>query len=154
MLHLHMPAKKYFTEFDRDRHRRYSAAKGAAKQRDVPFLLSFDQWWSIWIQSGHWDERGQHRGTYCMSRYGDLGFYEIGNVFIQETTKNVSQAQKNKIQPQSMKDRLKEVNLHKIMPIDIRKKISQTSKDRCLPYSCLKCHQIFRNQRHFKACKK
>lgn len=49
----------------------------------VEMRLTFDEWCKVWQDSGHWDERGCRRGQYCMSRYNDLGHYEVGNVFIQ-----------------------------------------------------------------------
>lgn len=63
----------------------------ATKVRGISFLLTFQQWWDIWQQSGHWEQRGPHVGEYCMSRYGDKGAYEIGNVFIQLSSMNVSE---------------------------------------------------------------
>ncbi|MDE2097494.1 MAG: hypothetical protein KGL39_09635 [Patescibacteria group bacterium] len=60
----------------------YNKQKWRAQQRRVPFLLSFEQWWRIWQESGHYEERGAHRGGYNMHRYNDTGAYEDGNVFI------------------------------------------------------------------------
>ena len=65
------------------RRKYYMHAYNAAL-RGVSFLLSFDEWWEIWQQSGHWHERGPYRGQYVMARYADQGAYEIGNVQITE----------------------------------------------------------------------
>jgi hypothetical protein len=62
--------------------RRFSQQRWCAKQRNIPFRLTFEEWWSIWELSGHWHERGYRRGQYCMARYGDQGAYEVGNVRI------------------------------------------------------------------------
>lgn len=62
---------------------KYSCQKSKAKHRGIDFLLTFDQWWSIWEQSGKWDFRGARKGQYVMSRKNDTGAYEVGNVFIQ-----------------------------------------------------------------------
>lgn len=70
--------------------RKYNVHKQGAKRRNVGFLLTFDEWWNIWQQSGHWEERGNKKGCYCMSRYGDIGPYAIGNVFIQTCSQNVA----------------------------------------------------------------
>ena len=67
--------------------------KNAINDRGIPFLLTFEEWWDIWQKSGHWEERGPHIGQYCMSRYGDLGPYVVGNVFIQLTTQNTLDCQ-------------------------------------------------------------
>lgn len=46
---------------------------------------------AIWTESGHLAERGNRAYQYCMSRIGDQGAYEVGNVFIQTNAKNLSQ---------------------------------------------------------------
>ena len=66
--HGHAPFR-FFTE-----HRTNS------KKRGIPFKFTFPQWWGMWEESGHWpDRRG---GGYVMSRLGDVGAYEPGNVRI------------------------------------------------------------------------
>ena len=70
----------------------YQSRKKSAKQRGIPFLISFEDWLDIWISSGHWEERGRGKDKYCMSRIGDLGAYEAGNVFIQSNSQNVRDA--------------------------------------------------------------
>lgn len=72
--------------------RKYRAHKDNAKKRNIPFLLSFDEWMDIWQRSGHYNERGNRKGQYCMSRYNDIGAYQIGNVFIQLHSDNINQA--------------------------------------------------------------
>src|ERR1700722_4160767 len=59
-----------------------------AKRRKIPFLLTFDQWLKIWIDSGHLAERGRGSGRYCMGRFGDKGPYAIGNVEIITNNRN------------------------------------------------------------------
>jgi hypothetical protein len=54
--------------------------KWNAARRGIQFLLTFEEWWSIWQASGCWHERGRGKGKYCMARYRDRGSYEIGNV--------------------------------------------------------------------------
>ena len=78
---------------DRPRHK-FNQHRFDAKKRGVPFLLTFEEWFEIWNASGHFHERGPRRGQYCMSRFGDKGPYAVGNVFIQLTTQNSSDAQK------------------------------------------------------------
>jgi hypothetical protein len=63
-----------------------------AKHRGIPFLFTFDEWLSIWKDSGHFHERGNKRGQYVMARYNDKGAYEIGNVKIITAGENVSEA--------------------------------------------------------------
>lgn len=132
-----MPAKKYFTEEDRDRHIRYDAHKGVAKQRGILFRLSFEDWFGIWSKSGHWDERGSHKGQYCMSRFGDLGAYEIGNVFIQRIEQNIKDAHIGKINSISTKDKIREKRKLQIISDEEKDKISDTIKS--MRISCLFC---------------
>ena len=69
--------------------RKYHQHKCVAKQRNVLFEISYEDWKSIWIQSGHWEDRGSAKGKYCMSRKNDCGPYAVGNVFIQLFEKNI-----------------------------------------------------------------
>jgi hypothetical protein len=69
----------------RDARRKYSAHKSSAKQRGIPFLLTFEQWWQIWQKSGHWEERGH---PYMMMRSKDEGPYAVGNVRIATGAQN------------------------------------------------------------------
>ena len=60
----------------------YSAQKRKAKQRKIEWQFDFDSWWKVWQDSGKWEERGDERGRYCMSRRGDTGPYSVDNVYI------------------------------------------------------------------------
>jgi hypothetical protein len=66
----------------------YYGQKTHAKNRGIPFRLSFPQWLKIWQRSGHLHERGCRQGEYVMARFGDQGGYEIGNVKIILHTEN------------------------------------------------------------------
>ena len=68
-----------------------------ANGKQILWKLSFDEWLSIWIESKKYSQRGSKKGQYCMSRFNDLGDYELGNVFIQEHSNNISQARKGKL---------------------------------------------------------
>ena len=73
-----------------------------SKKADKPFqfLLTFDEWMKIWLESGKLSERGRTRGCYVMSRNNDSGNYEVGNVFIQKFEDNVTQAQLGVTKPE------------------------------------------------------
>ena len=71
--------------------KKYWAHYSNAKTRNIAFELTYDQWITIWLNSGHWHRRGNKRNQYCMSRYGDTGPYSVTNVFIQLTTENTKQ---------------------------------------------------------------
>ena len=82
--------------------RRFDHHKSSAGQRGVPFLLTFDQWLQIWQESGHLHERGCRSGQYVMSRHGDIGSYEVGNVSIVPCEANNREANLGKPKPISL----------------------------------------------------
>lgn len=63
-----------------------------AKRKGIPFELTFDEWYKIWIDSGHYHNKGTKRGQYVMSRYGDKGGYTVDNVHIQTVGENTREA--------------------------------------------------------------
>lgn len=63
--------------------------RSSAAKRGIGWELSLWQWWSIWQQSGKWDQRGTGQG-YVMCRNGDIGPYSVDNVFIATGRKNSS----------------------------------------------------------------
>lgn len=58
----------------------------------IKFILTFEEWLRLWIDSGHLHERGLGPGKYVMSRIGDIGNYEIGNVVIKSGADNTREA--------------------------------------------------------------
>lgn len=68
--------------------RAYSQQKKNSEQRGIAWELSLWQWWSIWQQSGHWEERGRGRG-FQMCRVNDQGGYSFDNVYIAPGTVNI-----------------------------------------------------------------
>lgn len=68
---------------------KWSHHRSNSKKRGIEFKLSFAEWWNIWEQSGKWDQRGRGHG-YVMARYGDIGGYELGNVYICTSVQNAS----------------------------------------------------------------
>jgi hypothetical protein len=63
-------------------HQTYHNQWHTAKRRGIPFRLTFDEWFAIWLDSGHLEERGSGRDQYVMARLGNQGAYEVGNVKI------------------------------------------------------------------------
>ena len=61
---------------------KYTQQKAHAKARGVEFRMTYDEWWGLWEASGKYHLRGKSLGRYCMSRKGDTGAYEVGNVEI------------------------------------------------------------------------
>lgn len=66
----------------------FSAQKRQAKQRKIPWELSFEEWWKLWQESGKWELRGLGYGKYCMSRFHDQGSYALTNVEIKPSVDN------------------------------------------------------------------
>lgn len=64
--------------------------KRNARQRGIGWNLKFWEWWSIWQASGRWGERGRTADQYVMCRFGDSGPYEVGNVYIDTASNNIS----------------------------------------------------------------
>lgn len=67
--------------------------KEAVNERNLEWLLTFEEWWKIWQDSGHWEERGSL--GYHMCRFGDEGPYSITNVYIAFHTQNKKDQQEN-----------------------------------------------------------
>ena len=78
-----MQVSTAWNKFTSHRHRcSDNVARVDAVGERIRFKLSFEEWCEIWESSGKWKLRGTGTGKYCMSRYNDLGHYEIGNVSI------------------------------------------------------------------------
>ncbi len=60
----------------------YKRQRQHAKQRCIAWLFNYSTWWKIWIESREWENRGNKKGQYCMSRPGDKGPYSPWNVKI------------------------------------------------------------------------
>jgi hypothetical protein len=60
----------------------YKDHKARAKRRSIAFLLTFEEWKTLWLESGKFDQRGKGQDNYCMARTGDVGPYALGNVRI------------------------------------------------------------------------
>lgn len=68
--------------------RAYASQKRNAAVRGIPWELTLWQWWTIWSQSGHWDNRGRGR-AFQMCRVGDQGPYSVDNVYIASGAVNI-----------------------------------------------------------------
>lgn len=95
---------------------RYALQRENAARRGIPFLLTFEQWLSVWIDSGKLEERGRGANKYCMSRRGDVGNYEIGNVFIQLGKDNVAEGNLGKVVSESTRAKISACNSGKPHP--------------------------------------
>ena len=73
---------------------RYVQQMKSAEKRGIDWLFTFDTWFVMWQQSGHYNEMGNRKGQYCMARSGDTGPYSITNVRITTTEDNHREAVK------------------------------------------------------------
>ena len=107
-------------------NQKYRGQKSHSRTRGIEFNLTFEEWLDIWLSSGYWHLRGKGKGTYVMSRIGDTGPYEVGNVFIQSNSDNVIQAQKGS-------KRTLESNLKRSLAQTGRKQTPEWIAKRCRP---------------------
>lgn len=66
----------------------FHSQKCRASKRGIGWELNFWQWWTIWQESGRWDERGRGAEAFAMCRFGDTGPYAVGNVYIATNNQN------------------------------------------------------------------
>jgi hypothetical protein len=69
----------------------FQAQRASAKQRGVPFAMTYEEWLGVWQQSGKLRERGTGTGHYVMGRRGDVGGYASSNVAIIGFEENLRQ---------------------------------------------------------------
>ena len=99
--------------------RRYIMQLHNAKARGIGWELTFEQWWSIWQDSGRWQERGCHADNYCMCRIGDVGPYAVGNVFIATFRENLEAVDRSK-------------NSSRTLPVGVRTQRGKFYATRCV----------------------
>lgn len=108
--------------------RKYKTHMYRAKRTGIEFLLSFEEWMKIWEDSGHFHERGCHKGQYVMARYGDKGPYVVGNVKIIRHEENGSERVFSFNEEQ--KDYLSKIAVGRVHSEETKEKIAQSSKGR------------------------
>lgn len=76
------------------RHK-FNVQRNDARRRGIVWDLTFEQWLIIWLESGHWLQRGAKAGCYVMARNGDAGPYAVNNVRITTCEQNHSESPHN-----------------------------------------------------------
>lgn len=74
---------------------RFNNHRQTAKCRGIEFKFSFDEWYSWWLANGvdkNYPTQAKGGKQPCMCRYGDMGPYEIANVFCGTNSQNVREA--------------------------------------------------------------
>ena len=83
---MHMDKEKYLKE-------KYRTKIASTRHRvdklgnPIEFRLSFDEWSKLWDDAGLLPNR-----NYILSRVNDIGHYEAGNVYVNHTLLNVTEA--------------------------------------------------------------
>ena len=94
----------------------YRMQKSNARTRKINFLLTFEQWLELWNASGKLEQRGRGAAKYCMCSNGDVGPYEVGNVFIGTGRENVKAGNLGKEMTQEVRDKISKSNTGKPHP--------------------------------------
>ena len=95
---------------------KYKMQQRNATDRGIPFLLTYEEWLKVWNDSGKLEQRGRGADKFCMCRVGDLGSYEVGNVFIGTGRENVRAGNLGKPVPQEVRDKISKSNTGKPHP--------------------------------------
>jgi hypothetical protein len=56
----------------------------------IEFKISFNEWCQIWAESGKTPQQ-----PWVLSRHGDIGHYEMNNVYVQHNKQNVMEQHHN-----------------------------------------------------------
>lgn len=122
--------------------------KARAKRKGIPFLLTFEEWCKIWLDSGQYYNKGTKRGQYVMSRFNDIGPYSINNVKIQTVGENTKEAfttnNSDFIKPkfgidnhfygkkhtETSKEKIKLARAKQVWTPEAKRKVSETMKKR------------------------
>jgi len=64
----------------RDPYIAFGQQINGARARGIEWRLTFAEWWDIWKDYYHL--RGTGKNGLCMARFGDVGAYEAGNVYL------------------------------------------------------------------------
>lgn len=83
-----MGTKRYKTNPGGPAQAYYQQCRSAGL-RGIKFELTFPQWFKIWKDSGHLEDRG--KAKYVMTRFGDKGPYALGNVAIKTSSENIKE---------------------------------------------------------------
>jgi len=72
---------------------RYSSQRSRAKDRNIPFNLTFQEWYQWWLSNGV--DKDISNGPYssttlCMCRFNDVGPYELTNIYCDTVSNNAT----------------------------------------------------------------
>ena len=90
-------------ELERKKHinRWFLVARAQAKTRGEEWLLTFEEYFSMWVKDDRWLLRGRNKDSLCMSRIDMLGPWDTHNVEIctrSEMLRREARMKKEKLQ--------------------------------------------------------
>ena len=62
-------------------HKRYKSTRDQAKQRGIPYELTFAEWYNWWLSHGIDKNLPPTNHQYCMCRHNDTGPYNLDNIY-------------------------------------------------------------------------
>jgi len=83
----------------------YHYQRNCARQRNVPWELTFEmwcEWWHNQLGPDWFRLRGKRPGQYCMARLGDTGPYSVGNIKCIPHAINTSEARTKQLSPEQI----------------------------------------------------
>jgi hypothetical protein len=81
----------------------FQVQRARAKQRGIPFAMTYEEWLRTWNDSGHLHQRGTRSGNFVLGRRGDVGGYASSNVEIVSIQQNTWEAaQHRKLRRQAL----------------------------------------------------
>jgi hypothetical protein len=108
-----------YTQKDKNK---YAYQKHRAKERNIEFKLTFEEWWQFWMNSGVYHLRGKKANQYVMGRIGDKGAYEVGNIY--PTTVRENQRYARAVNPQNKLSKQQEAEVLKLLPTTKRQDLA------------------------------
>lgn len=75
-----------------------------ARVRGIAWNMKLAEWWRWWQDSGKWSERGRTGDAYVMSRIGNMGAYEIGNIELKVAKQNVIESYERRFGPRATRE--------------------------------------------------
>jgi len=103
---INLPSKKHLRNA-------YLSQKHTSAKRGIEFNLTWQEWITWWIDTGHIRERGKGKGKYVMARPGDKGPYSLKNIKCITQEQNATEAHLGKATSDSTKQLMSEASLGK-----------------------------------------
>jgi hypothetical protein len=116
-------------------YKKYMEQKHRARGRSIDFLLTFEEWWDLWDQSGNWELRGRGTGKYVMARFGDKGPYAIGNVHIVPHIDNVREMHAARVYTAEYRKNISDGLKGKVKTVEHKQKLSDANKGKTKVFS-------------------